>query len=538
MVVVENFFLFSAMYHRFPLGQGCLKEMTIFRRFSSFSSALRSIRPGVRPSVAYDTLVSSGVLRRDDYQREVLPFLDSLHSHVSSISRGRSPKGLSENRGFNGGSAGAIEGLYMWGGTGCGKTMLMDMFLACVPTEARARRVHFHAFMQDVNARLHRMRQSGVRSDPLAAVAKELVGEAWCLCFDEVQVTDVGDALILRRLFEGLYAGGLVMLSTSNRPSKQLYAGGLNRELFVPFVHLLQARCAERHLSSPTDYRLQADENSASYEGAEKNLVWIHPELGKRSIRDVERQFEEAWARAVAGEAVGPTSLVVEGQGRNLEVRQASLASHVVRFTFSELCSAYVGAGDYAAIAKTFKWVFIEGVPVLGLSERNELRRMVTLVDILYDNKVRLTVSAAAPSFQTFDIQKNEKCESGGGVVDGASFDAAKASGGRLSLTTEEFKSKYDEVFAWDRTVSRLLVTCSGIRVFPVLFAEQLTSPTPISLAPTLHYPTELKCLPQITLRVARLTMARKLLRFGSDGNRPAYAYIFTYFASLCQAKT
>ena len=417
------------------------------RRFaSSATSLLQGLRPGTRPSAAYEALISSGVLQRDEHQRGVLPHLDSLHAHVVKVSN----SGVSGRAPLVQRDAGGSEGLYMWGGTGSGKTLLMDMFLACVPVEARARRVHFHAFMQDVNARLFRARQNGVRSDPLAAVAKELIGEAWCLCFDEVQVTDVGDALILRRLFEGLYAGGLVMLSTSNRPSKQLYAGGLNRELFLPFVHLLQARCREHHLSSPTDYRLQA------CSAVEDSRVWIYPESGKTSELDVKKQFEAAWSRAVEGGAVAPTSLAVDGQGRSFQVPRAALTSRVARFTFSELCSAYVGAGDYAAIAKAFKWVFIEDVPVLGLTERNELRRLVTLVDILYDNRVRLTVSAAAPPYSTFVIEKGGSGKGSPQNSDGGSLESARESGGRLSIASEEYKNKYDEVFAWDRALSRL----------------------------------------------------------------------------------
>jgi len=376
--------------------------------------------------------------------------------------------------------------MYMWGGTGCGKTMLMDLFLACVPLESRAKRVHFHAFMQDVNARLHRQRKAGVRGDPLASVAKELIGEAWMLAFDEVQVTDVGDALILRRLFEGLYEGGLVMLSTSNRPTKDLYAGGLQRELFMPFVHLLQARCREYHLSSPTDHRLQAmqevdstsGDSAASSGGNGSSRVWIYAEQeggvkgrggGATTPQGVAQLFEEAWGRAVRGGGEGGvgveqeslTTLPVEGQGRVLEVPRSVPSLGLARFTFKELCSAYRGAGDYAAIAKAFKHVFMEGVPVLGLSERNELRRLVTLVDILYDNRVKLTVSAAAPPFATFRVDLDEGSSSSSSTTTTSSKEpsvvaAAVAQAGRITVSSEEAKRKYDEVFAWDRAVSRL----------------------------------------------------------------------------------
>jgi cell division protein ZapE len=443
----------------------------------------KGVVPGTVPSVAYDRLAKSGVLRVDPHQREVLPHLDALHTLVSAESKSRGlPGGFIKRAG---GSRGGMEGLYMWGGTGCGKTMLMDLFLACVPLESRAKRVHFHAFMQDVNARLHRQRKAGVRGDPLASVAKELIGEAWMLAFDEVQVTDVGDALILRRLFEGLYEGGLVMLSTSNRPTKDLYAGGLQRDLFMPFLHLLQARCREYHLSSPTDHRLQAMQEientgggGAGSGGGGPSRVWIYAEQqeegggvkgrgggGATTPQGVSQLFEEAWGRAVRGEGgVGVeqeslTTLPVEGQGRMLEVPRSVPSLGLARFTFKELCSAYRGAGDYAAIAKAFKHVFMEDVPVLGLSERNELRRLVTLVDILYDNRVKLTVSAAAPPFATFRVDLDE----GSGASGGGSSSkqpsvvaAAVAQAGRITVSSEDAKRKYDEVFAWDRAVSRL----------------------------------------------------------------------------------
>jgi cell division protein ZapE len=306
----------------------------------------------------------------------------------------------------------------------------MDIFYSCAPTHARARRVHFHAFMQGVNAKLHAARVAGVRGDPLGAVARELGADAWLLCFDEVQVTDVGDALILRRLFDALYGEGLVMVATSNRAPQELYAGGLQRDLFLPFVRLLRERCAVHHLSSPTDHRLHV---SAAAGRAQPR--WLCPAPGlpageaAAAAASTAAAFDRAWAAAAAtGEVEGAMVLPVEGQGRELRVARALPASRAARFTFAELCVAPLYAGDYAALARRFRHVFLEGVPMLGMGERNELRRLITLVDVLYDAQVRLTVSASAPPASTFS----------------AGADAAGA------------KVLYDEVYAWDRCVSRL----------------------------------------------------------------------------------
>ena len=460
----------------------------------STAAALRQIRPGTLPSAAVASLRASGVLRPDPHQGTVLPLLDSLHARVTAASLlaaapaaaapapslwssvfsaapapapARAPAGAS-----------APGGLYLWGGTGCGKTLLMDVFLACAPAAARAKRVHFHEFMQRVNFLLHRARSGGVRGDPLAAVAQELLAEAWMLCFDEVQVTDVGDAMILRRLFESLYAGGLVMLATSNRAPQQLYAGGLQRDLFLPFVALLTARCAVHHVASPTDHRLRvlagasSSASASASPGSRQRTPWICPQDGlpaseaAAAAASVARAFEAAWAAAAAaaaGHAPGAPplpaaereaalELPVAGAGRSLRAPRALPRARAARFTFEQLCGAPLYAGDYAALTRAFDSVFVEGVPVLGLGERNELRRLVTLVDILYDSKVRLTVSAAASPLATF------RTEEGAGAGAGAAAAAAVAAeGGRVSAASATSKAKYDEVFAWDRAVSRLI---------------------------------------------------------------------------------
>ena len=430
----------------------------------TFSSALRQIRPGTLPSTAYASLQRSGVLLADTHQSTVLPLLDQLHAQVAATAqRGAAPPPAQSPRGGLWGSVFAAAarpaspappslqraGLYLWGGTGCGKTMLMDLFLACSPPSARAQRVHFHAFMQRVNAKLHAVRSSGGRGDPLAAVAQELLAEAWMLCFDELQVTDVGDALILRRLFDALHAGGLVMLATSNRAPSELYAGGLQRELFLPFVTQLTARCAVHHLASPTDHRLRELASAAAAQ------AWMSPDTAAppgAAAAAVARAFEAAWAAAgAAGERECALDLPVEGQGRCMHVPRAYPAARAARLTFQQLCGSPLAAGDYAALTKAFDTVYLEAVPVLGMGERNELRRLITLVDILYDSQVRLVASAAASPVGTFRVEEEKEGQHK------AQAPGSSGGAGRISIASSSHKAKYDELFAWDRTVSRLV---------------------------------------------------------------------------------
>jgi predicted ATPase len=462
------------------------------RYFSAtIPDALRIVAPGTLPSSAYAALVSGNLLRPDDHQQSVLPMLDKLHANIGACAAsqnalaasapsagGRSSGGFFSSL-FGGQGADDIakvaprmslasapRGIYLHGGTGCGKTLLMDIFVACAPPSARARRVHFHAFMRDVNARLHAERQKGVRGDLLVTVAASLIRDSgWLLCFDEVQVTDVGDALILRRLFDALFSHGLVMLATSNRAPRELYAGGLQREMFLPFVDAVHERCVVREVASPTDHRLLATRAGGS-EGP-----WIAPARGlpaqeyAAATASTIAAFERAWTKACGGGAERPSSVAIEGVGRALLVPRA--AGRVARFTFDALCGAPLSASDFAALAKAYTHIFVEGIPRLGMSERNELRRLITLIDVLYDARVRLTATAAAAPEELFDAGENEDAPARKMAGDKAQVDkgARKSVAGRAG-------ARYDEVFAWDRAVSRL-IDMSSVEYKEACEAEQ-----------------------------------------------------------------
>jgi cell division protein ZapE len=269
------------------------------------------------------------------------------------------------------------RGVYLWGPVGRGKSMLMDSFFETAPMRAK-RRDHFHAFMQDVHARLHRLRRDAT-ADPLAPLADELAAEAWLWCFDEFQVEDIADAMILGRLFEQLFARGIVLVATSNQAPERLYEGGLNRDRFVPFIELLRDRLDVVRLDGGVDYRMARLAAEGVY----------HCPLGAATSAALDRVFV-----ALTDGATGRPETLRVG-ARTLEVSLE--ASGVVRFDFEALCGRPLGARDYLALARRYHTLVLDGVPRLDPGRRNEARRFVTLVDIWYEHRRRLVLGADGP---------------------------------------------------------------------------------------------------------------------------------------------
>jgi predicted ATPase len=424
--------------------------------------------------------------------------------------------------------------VYLYGSPGCGKTFLMDLFFRCAalppapdagsrtgggaaasgqPVRRGKRRAHFHSFMLDVHARLHRARErerekrrlglgaegaaasaavgarggdgdgtrhgigaaavaaAGSMGDPVPIVARELAAEVSLLCLDEMQVTDVGDAMILRRLFECIYESsgdnGFCVVATSNRAPTDLYKNGLQREVFVPFIRLLEAECAVHCLDSPVDYRLLAKPLRAG-------RTWITPAATAAAAAAAAQSaptpsasavFEQAWLEALTQVSGSEAATELSAQGRVIPVpRSIAVPHHVAgrimdhkyshaaggpaqtvlptaRFTFEELCAKPLFSADYQAIARAFGCVYLEGIPSLTLSERNELRRFIVLVDTLYEHRVKLVALAAEePALLFKPVFRGEAPPSEGAA--GAKSSAANSS--------------YDEVFAFERTASRL----------------------------------------------------------------------------------
>jgi cell division protein ZapE len=320
---------------------------------------------------AYDRRREAGALKPDAAQRAVAAKLDQLATELAETGPqpglfGRLRKAPPPPR-----------GLYIHGEVGRGKTMLMDLFYEAAAV-APKRRVHFHAFMQDVHARLHAARQAHTQ-DAIAPVAKAIAREARLLCLDEMQIADIADAMIVGRLFERLMAQGTVIVTTSNLAPAELYRNGLNRQLFLPFIELIGGRLDVIALESPTDYRL--------------GRVKAHETFLTPLSAENDARLQDLWERLTDTRQGQPMDIAV--LGRTLHVPQA--AAGCARFSFAGLCGAALGPPDYLALAANFRVLFVEHIPALGPEHRNEAKRFVLLIDTLYDGKVRLVATSAQP---------------------------------------------------------------------------------------------------------------------------------------------
>jgi cell division protein ZapE len=275
------------------------------------------------------------------------------------------------------------KGLYIWGDVGRGKTLLMDLFFEEIAATKKLR-AHFNRFMMDVHAHIHAERQKPGSSDPIPLVARSIADQARLLCFDEFQVTDVADAMILGRLFDRLFAEGVIIVATSNTPPDRLYEGGLNRQLFLPFIEEIKQRLDMVELNGPTDYRLQRISGLS---------VYLTP-LGPQA----DAAMDAAWQRLTDSRHGKPAKVAVLGR----QVRVPQAARGVARFSFEELCDRPLAAADYLAIAQEFHTLLIDHIPVMTDNMHNVARRFTLLVDTLYDEGVKLICSAAAPPDQLY----------------------------------------------------------------------------------------------------------------------------------------
>ncbi len=324
--------------------------------------------------------IASGGLDRDEAQLALAARLDELAAAIGATD-GRAP-GSTLARLFGAKRPEPPRGLYIFGAVGRGKTMLMDRFFEAATTP-RKRRVHFHAFMGDVHARIHDWRGAARRhevsgDDPIPPLAQALAGEARLLCFDEFAVTDIADAMILGRLFTHLFAGGVTVVATSNVAPDDLYSQGLNRALFLPFIALLKTRMDVVRLEARTDFRLEKLARSTTY--------LVPADAAATATLDA------TFASLTGGSQGRPTSLPLLGRAVAVPVASGGVA----RFSFADLCEAPLGAADFLAIARAYHTVLIDGIRVIAPGERNVAKRFITLIDTLYDRHVKLVASAAA----------------------------------------------------------------------------------------------------------------------------------------------
>jgi len=330
----------------------------------------------------YQSLVSSGQIEPDAAQAAAVARLHALVEQIGAKRLARKSSALGWLFGSKAEQQQNLKGLYIWGPVGRGKTMLMDLFFRYVPDQ-RKRRVHFHDFMADVHQRVHEWRQASKQgqakcSDPIASVAEALADEAWVLCFDEFTVNDIADAMILGRLFSALWERGVVVVATSNVDPQELYKDGLNRALFLPFIAELQKRMDIMKLEARADYRLE------KLSGA--------PVYHVPADADARAALDAAWNRLTGDAAPHPG--VLAAKSRRIEVPAA--APGIARFGFRDLCDKPLGASDYLLVARAFHTLIIDDIPVMDVSRRNEAKRFITLIDVLYENHVKLVASADA----------------------------------------------------------------------------------------------------------------------------------------------
>jgi len=347
------------------------------------------------PKQIYQQRLNDAHLKPDPIQEQAVDALDTLYHAVQVY---KPKKGWFSKR------EEPPKGVYMHGGVGRGKSMLMDLFYDCLPEGVSKRRVHFHAFMIDVHDYIHSRREGdGIREGvdaTLPLLAERIAEKSRVLCFDEFHITDVADAMILGRLFRALFDRGVVVVSTSNWEPDRLYEGGLQRDRFLPFIALLKEKQDVLHLDSPHDYRTQFLAKEGTY---------FCP-LSAETTRKANSVFNSLTDDAL------PYEEVLEVKGREISVR--AVAKGVARFTFAQLCEQPYGAEDYLEIARNYHTVFLEKIPKLGYDRRNEAKRLMNLVDVLYEAKTKLVVTADA--------------------------------------TAEELYRGHDHAYEFDRTISRL----------------------------------------------------------------------------------
>lgn len=336
------------------------------------------------PLAALDALIASGEMRPDPAQRSAVAELEALAKRLDGYHPIVEQKsgGFLKRLGIGGSKdadiADAPKGLYIFGPVGRGKSMLMDLFFDHVQV-TRKRRVHFHAFMQDVQKLAHARRRSGLDGDPIPIIAAEVSSTAWLLCFDEFQVDNIADAMTLGRLFEGLFKAGVVVVATSNAAPTELYKDGLQRDRFLPFLDIFAEHVDMMELDGGADYRLDRLKGKPVYYTPHTDAA------------------EEALAQAFADltDNAKPEPVEITVRGRTLTAPKA--AKGVAKYTFDELCRQPLGPADYLALTEAFHTFIISDIPVMGPDGRNEARRLVTCIDACYEHKVNVICSAGAP---------------------------------------------------------------------------------------------------------------------------------------------
>lgn len=331
------------------------------------------------PLATYEDRISKGAIKPDIVQKRAMQELQRLYDDL--LRDADAPK-VSFFQRLTGATQGSEVpmGVYMHGGVGRGKSMVMDLFYDCLPEKVKKRRVHFHEFMIEVHDYIHSRAQDdstkGMVDQALPSLAALISRKVKVLCFDEFHVVDITDAMILGRLFKVLFEHGVVVVATSNWAPDDLYKNGLQRDRFLPFIELLKTKVNVVFLDSPNDYRAQTVQVEGTY---------FSPLNGQ-----TRRTMDEIFTTLIG--SLDAIEESFEVKGREITVSQA--AGGVARFTFAQLCERPYGAEDYLEIARRYETVFLEGIPKLGYDRRNEAKRLMNLIDALYEARVRVIISA------------------------------------------------------------------------------------------------------------------------------------------------
>jgi len=358
----------------------------------------------------YRALIAAGELKPDADQARAVAALDRLQAALAEV-----PKKGSILWRIAGKKAEPPGGLYMWGGVGRGKSMLMYLAFETIDYQPK-RRVHFHEFMLEVHERL-RAERAKEQGDPIPPVAKAVAAEAKLLCFDEMVINNSADAMILSRLFAQLLEAGVTVITTSNRPPQDLYLGGLNRELFLPFIALIGQKLEVLPLNGPTDYRLERLGGMPTW----------HVPNGPTATAAVREAFFRLTDYPPEDSAHVPTEELAIPGGRTLHVPKS--LKGVAVFSFKRLCGEARGASDYLAIARHYHTIILVGVPRLGPENRNEAARFVTLIDALYEHNVKLLAAA--------DAEPQALYPSGDGA-----FEFERTASRLMEMQSEEYMAK------------------------------------------------------------------------------------------------